>query len=293
MSLNNVRTALQILSGAGEVTRAKAMEAADALLSVPQQLPGARSTSGRAGQLAGQVATLADELVAAAAANQDNIRALIRSELDTRLQRVGLVPSTELADARAEIERLERQVETLRRELAGRASGPAEAAATPPVARRRPPRTAIAKKSARRNQVRPGETAGVVDFESAATRTAAKRTGSSGPRRLAEASSSAAPTPPRKAAKKAPSATAPTAKKAAKRPVKKATSPVKKASSPAAAPTKKGTSANAKSPAKKGASGSQPFTDAKDAAKKAPSPDPAKRTEAPRPDPGAPSSTTS
>ena len=102
MAINSVRTALQLLTGAGEVTRAKALEAAGTLL----ELPGVGETSARAGQLA-------EELIEAATANQAMITDLVRTELDRRLVVLGLARGSDLEAAQRKIEALEAQVASL------------------------------------------------------------------------------------------------------------------------------------------------------------------------------------
>ena len=81
MALESVRAALQILSGAGELTRAKATEAAQTLLSVT----GLEKPVGRAGAVASQVSSLADELLEAAAANRELIRETVQAEIAGQL----------------------------------------------------------------------------------------------------------------------------------------------------------------------------------------------------------------
>lgn len=102
MAINSVRTALQLLTGAGEVTRSKALEAAGTLL----ELPGVGETSARAGQLA-------EELIEAATANQAMITDLVRTELDRRLVVLGLARGSDLEAAQRKIEALEAQVASL------------------------------------------------------------------------------------------------------------------------------------------------------------------------------------
>ncbi|WP_052592268.1 hypothetical protein [Luteipulveratus mongoliensis] len=220
MSLDNVRAALQLLSGAGEVTRAKALDAANSLLSAPAQLPGARGTTERAGQLAGQVSTLADELVAAAAANQENIRALVRHEIEGQLQKVGLASSGELQSARAEIDRLKSEVSNLRRGLAKSGPGPSDEA---PVARKRPTRKAIADRSAS-NPSSPsapkaaGEASGTPAAGPGAKKVPAKKVVKKVPAKAPAATSAQSPG----AAAKAASPGAPAKKAPVKKAVKKA-----------------------------------------------------------------------
>ncbi|GGB32706.1 hypothetical protein GCM10011492_24080 [Flexivirga endophytica] len=119
MAINSVRTALQLLSGAGEVTRAKALEAAGTLL----ELPGVGETSARAGQLA-------EELIEAATANQAMVSDLVRTEVDGRLAFLGLARGSDLEAAQRKIEALEREVAELRETVGKRGTSAGAAAAS-------------------------------------------------------------------------------------------------------------------------------------------------------------------
>ena len=123
MAINSVRTALQLLTGAGEVTRAKALEAAGTLL----ELPGVGETSARAGQLA-------EELIEAATANQAMITDLVRTELDRRLVVLGLARGSDLETAQRKIDALEAEVAALRAGMS-RPQSAAAGAPAPPRAR--------------------------------------------------------------------------------------------------------------------------------------------------------------
>jgi hypothetical protein len=150
MAINSVRTALQLLSGAGELTRAKALEAASTLL----ELPGVGDTSGRAGQLA-------EELLQAAAANQQLMHDLVTTEFERQLTRLGLVRGSDLEAAQRRIEVLEAEVAALRRAStsagggndaaaparASRAAVKRSAADRSNAATKTTPRTAAAKKT--------------------------------------------------------------------------------------------------------------------------------------------------
>jgi hypothetical protein len=69
MAFESVRSYIQLASGLGEMTRARAMEAAQGLLS----LPGADEVTRRAVR----ASTLADQLLEAAKANRANLLALV------------------------------------------------------------------------------------------------------------------------------------------------------------------------------------------------------------------------
>ncbi|RNI18080.1 hypothetical protein [Flexivirga caeni] len=129
-AINSVRTALQLLTGAGDMTRARAMEAAALLLEVP----GVGDTSARASQLA-------EELIDAATANRQLVRDLVATELERQLTRWGLVRGTDLEAAQRRIEALEAEVAALRT-AAEQAKQPA------PAAMKQAPATKTAAKKA-------------------------------------------------------------------------------------------------------------------------------------------------
>jgi len=97
MVFESVRGYVQLASGLSELTRARATEAAHGLLS----LQGAGIESGS--KLAVQVSALAEELLAAATANRHNLTALVRSEVDAAVNRIGLVPAEQLQESQAEV----------------------------------------------------------------------------------------------------------------------------------------------------------------------------------------------
>lgn len=146
MPINSVRTALQLLTGAGELTRAKALEAAGTLL----ELPGVGETSARAGQLA-------EELIEAASANQAMLQDVVRTEVDRRLLQLGLARGSDLEAAQRKIATLEAEVAALRGRtgVAGSTDerGPRPSRAgigTQATATKRPARTSVAQRAAAR-----------------------------------------------------------------------------------------------------------------------------------------------
>jgi hypothetical protein len=144
MAFESVRGYVGLASGLTELTRARALEAARGLLT----LPAAGIASGS--KVAVQAGALADELFTAAAHNRSDLKALVRSEVDIAITRLGLVPSQRLDDVQAEAARLRAEVATLR---ADRASASASTTAprtstvsTPPA---KPAKTARKAQSAR------------------------------------------------------------------------------------------------------------------------------------------------
>lgn len=104
MGFESVRGYIDLASGLGELTRARAMEAAQGLLS----LPAAGS------KVAIQAGALAEELLATATANRSNLTELVRSEVDLAVTRLGLVHAQKLEEALAEATRLRGEVARLR-----------------------------------------------------------------------------------------------------------------------------------------------------------------------------------
>lgn len=107
MSFESVRGYVQLASGLGELTRARATEAAQGLLSLP-------GVGGATGKLAVQVGALAEELLAAATTNREHLTTLVRHEVETAVTRLGLVATEKLEESRAEVARLRAEVAALR-----------------------------------------------------------------------------------------------------------------------------------------------------------------------------------
>lgn len=108
MAFESIRGYVELASGLGDLTKARAKDAAHGLLS----LPVAGITTG--GKVALQAGSLADELLAAATANRSNLTALVRSEVDIAVSRLGLVSVQRLEEAEAEAARLRVEVARLR-----------------------------------------------------------------------------------------------------------------------------------------------------------------------------------
>ena len=167
MGFESVRGYIDLASGLGELTRARAMEAAQGLLS----LPAAGS------KVAVQAGALAEELFATATANRSNLTELIRSEVDVAVTRLGLVHAQQLEEAQAEATRLRGEVARLRsmpstpftpkstakkapapRSAAKRAAAPKSAAAksaAPKIAAKKPTKAAAARRSAVTTRAKP------------------------------------------------------------------------------------------------------------------------------------------
>jgi hypothetical protein len=112
MAMEGLRGYLQLASGLAETSRAKALEAASALLSLSSGLSGGRS--GASVQV--QVQDLAEELLAAAAANRRSLIALVRGEVERALAN-SPIPPDELDRARAAVAKLSADVDELRAQV--------------------------------------------------------------------------------------------------------------------------------------------------------------------------------
>ncbi len=112
MAMDGLRGYLLLASGLAETSRAKATEAASALLSLSSGLTGGRSSS----SVQVQVQDLAEELLAAAAANRRSLIALVRSEVERAVARRP-IPPDELDRARAAVAKLSADVEALQAQI--------------------------------------------------------------------------------------------------------------------------------------------------------------------------------
>ena len=108
MGFESIRAYLQFASGLSDLTRARAMEAAQGLLTLPA------SSVATGTKMASQASALADELLAAATANRSTLTTLVRDEVDVAMTRLGLVPVQKLEEVQAEAERLREEVARLR-----------------------------------------------------------------------------------------------------------------------------------------------------------------------------------
>jgi hypothetical protein len=144
MSFESFRGYAQLASGLGELTRARATEAAQGLLS----LPGVGATTGK---LTVQVSALAEELLAAAAANREHLTTLVRHEVEAAVTRLGLVAAEKLEESRAEVARLRAEVAALRSAASSSSIGTS--------VRKTAAKTAAAKKTAVKKPVQAKKTA--------------------------------------------------------------------------------------------------------------------------------------
>jgi len=161
MSFESFRGYVQLASGLGELSRARATEAAQVLLS----LPGVGATTGR---LTAQASALAEELLAVAAANREHLTTLVRHEVEAAVTRLGLVAAEKLEESRAEVARLRAEVAALRtaassssigtsvRKTAAKTAATKKTAAIKKAAVKKPvqaKKTAVKKSTVRRSAV--------------------------------------------------------------------------------------------------------------------------------------------
>ena len=144
MSFESFRGYVQLASGLGELTRARAMEAAQGLMSMP-------GVSVATGKFAVQVGALAEELLAAATTNREHLTALVRGEVDAAVTRLGLVPVEKLDEARAEAARLRAEVAALRSASARSSAGTVKKTAAKKTAAKK---TAVKKSSVKKSPAR-------------------------------------------------------------------------------------------------------------------------------------------
>lgn len=127
--LDDLRNYLQMASGLTEATTAKAKDVVTGLISTG--ISTGMSLGAKAGpapEMMGQVQELADDLVATSRNNRDMLTAMIRSEVDKAVGRMGFVREDELAALRRHVQRLEHQVAELRDAAA---AAPAETVPAP------------------------------------------------------------------------------------------------------------------------------------------------------------------
>jgi hypothetical protein len=175
MAFESVRSYVQLASGLGEMTRARAMEAAQGLLA----LPGADEVTRRAVQ----ASTLADQLLEAAKANRASLLALVQGEVEEALRRADVARAADVDAARAALSLVAKELADLRRTLVGSGASAVAGASRTAVGRSVPSSGAVstaatrtgetaAKKASSRKTVAKKTTAA----KTAATKSPAKKT---------------------------------------------------------------------------------------------------------------------
>ena len=110
--LDDLRTYLQMATGITEATTAKAKDVVTGLLASGMSLT---TKAGGAPEMVGQVQDLADDLVATSRNNRELLTGVIRAEVDKAVGRMGFVREDELAALRRHVQRLESEMNDLRR----------------------------------------------------------------------------------------------------------------------------------------------------------------------------------
>lgn len=108
MTFDSIRAYVQLATGLGDLTRARALDAAQVLLAMPGGAMTERTT-----KVAAQVSVLADELLAAAMSNRDHLQVMVRGEVEGAVERLGLASAHDLARAKEDVVRLRAQVAEL------------------------------------------------------------------------------------------------------------------------------------------------------------------------------------
>ena len=143
--LEELKPYLDMANGLTEVTRQRATEVAKALIAQGMAL----SAKGEASDK--DVRDVADEVLTSVKANREFLLDLVRTEVQKATGAMGFVHTDELDSLRRHIERLERQVTTVRAQLAelAKAAEAAEADETKPKAKKKAePKKKSAKASA-------------------------------------------------------------------------------------------------------------------------------------------------
>ena len=127
MAFESVRSYVQLASGLGEMTKAKAMDAAQGLLA----LPGADEVTRRAVQ----ASTLADQLLDAARANRANLLTLIQGEVESALKKADVARVADVDAARTALTAVTKEIADLRAMLVATGASAVAGASRTPLAR--------------------------------------------------------------------------------------------------------------------------------------------------------------
>ncbi len=131
-----VRAYLELALGLTETSRKKAMKVAKQLVA-------------ESGARAGQVQTVAEELISTSLANREAVTRLVRYELDRALGRVGLATADEVSDLTSRLQELERKLRAAEARVSAAEATTAESAGRPTTpAKKAAAKKAVAKKAA-------------------------------------------------------------------------------------------------------------------------------------------------
>lgn len=152
MGFESVRGYVGLASGLSDLTLARALEAAQGLLS----LPAAGIATGS--KVAVRAGVLADELLAAAVANRSGLTTLVRSEVGVAITRLGLVSVQQLEEAQEEAARLRAEVVRLRSQSSKAAVAKSTAKRAPAKIAKKATKTAPVRRSAVTTRAKPAGT---------------------------------------------------------------------------------------------------------------------------------------
>jgi polyhydroxyalkanoate synthesis regulator phasin len=127
VAFESVRSYVQLASGLGEMTKARAMDAAQGLLA----LPGADEVTRRAVQ----ASTLADQILEAARANRANLLSLIQSEVESALKRADVARVADVDAARAALTAVTKEIAEVRALLQATGASAVAGASRRPIGR--------------------------------------------------------------------------------------------------------------------------------------------------------------
>lgn len=137
MVLDAVRGYVQLASGLGDVTRARAVEIAKAMLAGGRDMPGPA-------QVIDQVSSLADEIMTQSKANRDLVLTLVGAEVERVVASLGLAHSDDVEQVRRRVKALEADVAALRSSAASAADD------QPSAAHQAPPSTPAGRPGAKK-----------------------------------------------------------------------------------------------------------------------------------------------
>ena len=110
VAFESVRSYVQLASGLGEMTKAKAMEAAQGILALP--------VADEVTRRAVQASALADQLLEAARANRSSLLSLIQGEVETALKKAEVARVADVDAARHALTAVTKEIAELRAMLA-------------------------------------------------------------------------------------------------------------------------------------------------------------------------------
>lgn len=149
--LEELKPYLEMANGLTEMTRQRATEAAKALIAQGMLL------SAKGGASDTDVREVADEVMGAVKANRELILDMVRTEVQKATGAMGFVHADELDAVRRHVERLERQVTTLKAQVAELAGQSRTSEADPGPKADKPKAKAAKKTESKKKSAKVGE----------------------------------------------------------------------------------------------------------------------------------------